>query len=67
MVREEFTCWSELEVKLMSLEMAQSVNVVGAIRLMMGKLLVVYTLSDEIVERVHLGQMADWVVMNSGS
>jgi len=62
---EEFIAWTELEVKLTSLEMALNVNDVGAIRFMMEKLLVGYTPSDEIVEWVHLEQMAELVAMNS--
>jgi hypothetical protein len=45
--------------------MALNVNDVGAIRFMMEKLLVGYTPSDEIVEWVHLEQMAELVAMNS--
>jgi len=62
---EEFIPWTELEVKLTSLEMALNVNDVGAIRFMLEKLLVGYTPSDEIVEWVHLEQMAELVAMNS--
>jgi FlaA1/EpsC-like NDP-sugar epimerase len=62
---EEFIAWTELEVKLTSLEMALNVNDVGAIRFMMEKLLVGYTPSEEIVEWVHLEQMAELVAMNS--
>ena len=62
---EEFIPWTELEVKLTSLEMALNVNDVGAIRFMMEKLLVGYTPSEEIVEWVHLEQMAELVAMNS--
>ena len=56
---EEFVPWSELEGKLKSLEMALNVNDVGVIRLMMEKLVVGYTPSDEIVDWVYLEQEAE--------
>lgn len=56
---EEFVPWSELEGKLNSLEMALNVNHVGVIRLMMEKLVVGYTPSDEIVDWVYLEQEAE--------
>jgi FlaA1/EpsC-like NDP-sugar epimerase len=56
---EEFVPWEELEGKLKSLEMALNVNDVGVIRLMMEKLVVGYTPSDEIVDWVYLEQGAE--------
>jgi FlaA1/EpsC-like NDP-sugar epimerase len=55
---EEFIPWEELENKLKALEMALNVNDVGAIRLMMEKLVTGYTPSDEIVDWVYLEQEA---------
>ena len=56
---EEFIPWAELEGQLRSLEMALNVNDVGVIRLMMEKLVVGYTPSDEIVDWVYLEQEAE--------
>ena len=56
---EEFIPWAELEGQLRSLEMALNLNDVGVIRLMMGKLVVGYTPSDEIVDWVYLEQEAE--------
>lgn len=56
---EEFIPWSELEGQIRSLEMALNVNDVGVIRLMMEKLVVGYTPSDEIVDWVYLEQEAE--------
>lgn len=55
---EEFIPWAELEGKLQSLELALNANDVGVIRLMMEKLVVGYTPSDEIVDWVYLEQEA---------
>lgn len=56
---EEFIPWAEMEARVRSLEMALNVNNVGVIRLMMGKLVVGYTPSDEIVDWVYLEQEAE--------
>lgn len=56
---EEFIPWSDLETKLNALEMALNVNDVGAIRLMMERLVTGYTPSDEIVDWVYLEQEAE--------
>lgn len=54
--REEFTSWSELEVQLKSLEIAVSVNDVGAISLMMQRVVPEYSPPDEILDWVKLAQ-----------
>jgi len=56
---EEFIPWAELEDKLNALEVALNVNDVGAIRLMMEKLVAGYSPSDEIVDWVFLEQAAE--------
>ena len=62
---EEFIPWAELEGQLRSLEMALNVNDVGAIRLMMEKLVAGYTPSDEIVDWVYLEQEAEALAMDA--
>lgn len=62
---EEFVPWAELEGKLKSLEMALNVNDVGVIRLMMEKLVVGYTPSDEIVDWVYMEQEAKALAMDA--
>ena len=56
---EQFIPWAELEGQLRSLEMALNMNDVGAIRLMMEKLVSGYMPSDEIVDWVYLEQEAE--------
>ena len=56
---EEFIPWTELEGKLQALEMALNVNDVGVILLMMKKLVVGFTPSDEIVDWVYLEQQTE--------
>ena len=56
---EEFLPWVELECKLNSLEIALRMNDVSTIRLMMAKLVVGYTPSNEIVDWVFLEKKAE--------
>ena len=56
---EGFMPWADLEGELRSLEMLLNVNEVGAVRLMMKKLVAGYTPSDEIVDWVYLEQQAE--------
>lgn len=60
---EEFIPWTELEAKLQALEMALTVNDIGAVRLMMETLAIGYTPSDEIVDWIYLEREAEAQVM----
>jgi len=57
--QEDFLPWSELEPKLDALKLALGVNDVGLIRLMLSQLVPGYTPSEEIVDWVHLEQVAE--------
>eukprot|EP00887_Chlorella_sp_A99_P004417 scaffold39.g4417.t1 len=56
---EDFIPWSDLQGELNALKLALNANDVGAIRLMMKKLVSGYTPSDEIVDWVYLEQEAE--------
>jgi len=63
---EDFIPWADLQNSLLSLEVALNINDVGAIRLMMEKLVVGYSPSDEIVDWVYLEQTAEAKAMGLG-
>lgn len=55
---EDFIPWAEIEAKLHEMELALNVNDVGAIRLMLERLVTGYRPSNEIVDWAYLEQMA---------
>ncbi len=57
--QEEFMTWAELEESLKFLEIALSINDVDAIRSMMARLVPGYSPSVEIVDWVHMEQVAE--------
>ena len=56
---EEFISWAELRAELQALKVALNKNDVGAIRLIIKKLIVGYTPGDEIVDWIYLQQKAE--------
>lgn len=57
--REEFIPWAEFEAKLNALEVALHSNEVGAIRVMMQRLVAGYIPKDDIMDWVYLEQEAE--------
>jgi FlaA1/EpsC-like NDP-sugar epimerase len=64
---EDFLPWAELECELCSLEIALNVNDMGAIRLIMEKLVTGYRPSDQIVDWVYLEQESEAHVLGLSS
>ncbi|OMG55218.1 polysaccharide biosynthesis protein [Azonexus hydrophilus] len=56
---EDFLAWVELEQRLLALQAALEVNDVGVVRLMLQELVSGYEPSGEIVDWVHLAQLAE--------
>jgi FlaA1/EpsC-like NDP-sugar epimerase len=61
---EDFLPWAELECELRSLELALNVNDIGAIRLIMEKLVTGFRPSEQIVDWVYLEQGAEEHVLS---
>jgi FlaA1/EpsC-like NDP-sugar epimerase len=56
---EDFLAWGDLEQRLLALQAALEVNDVGVVRLMLQELVSGYQPSGEIVDWVHLAQLAE--------
>lgn len=56
---EDFLVWGDLEQRLLALQAALEVNDVGVVRLMLQELVAGYEPSGDIVDWVHLAQLAE--------